>query len=159
MNNPENQTIKRTISAEILFDAVAKQLAENRQAVFTVTGMSMWPLLCHGRDSVIVEAPNPADLKKGDIVLFQPFPGCYLLHRITARGDGWFETTGDGNTTRDGHFPDRCLTARVTGLIRRGQYLDCRSLLLLFYGRIWMILFPLRPWLFRLWRKINRCHR
>lgn len=34
---------KRWISSEELFSAIEELLAENRQAVFTVTGMSMWP--------------------------------------------------------------------------------------------------------------------
>lgn len=41
---------KRWISAKLLFSAISEQLAENRQAAFTVTGMSMWPFICQMRD-------------------------------------------------------------------------------------------------------------
>ena len=44
----DNNTMR--ISSEILFAAVEEQLAAGRSASFTVTGMSMWPFLCHGRD-------------------------------------------------------------------------------------------------------------
>ena len=55
------------ISSEILFAAVEEQLAAGRSASFTVTGMSMWPFLCHGRDRVIVTGCSPDDLAVGDI--------------------------------------------------------------------------------------------
>lgn len=44
------QTEKRWITAQLLFSAISKELASHRRASFTVTGMSMWPFLCHGRD-------------------------------------------------------------------------------------------------------------
>lgn len=58
------ETERRWISSKVLFGAIYEQLAENRQAVFTVTGMSMWPFLCHGRDQVIVEKVNSHKIKK-----------------------------------------------------------------------------------------------
>lgn len=76
---------KRFISSEILFSAITEQLVEHRQAAFTVTGMSMWPFLCHGRDRVIVEACQPDMLRRGDIILLQTHLGNYLLHRITRK--------------------------------------------------------------------------
>ena len=60
---------KQWISSEVLFAAIAEQLAAGRQAAFTVTGMSMWPFLCHGRDQVIVGQAERASLRRGDIVL------------------------------------------------------------------------------------------
>ncbi|HJD40172.1 MAG TPA: hypothetical protein H9913_09095 [Candidatus Blautia stercoripullorum] len=41
---------KLLISAQLLFSQVEVQLAEGRQAVFTVTGMSIWTFLCYERD-------------------------------------------------------------------------------------------------------------
>ena len=36
------------IASKELFSMIEELLAEGRQAAFTVTGMSMWPFLCHG---------------------------------------------------------------------------------------------------------------
>lgn len=102
---------KRLISSSVLFAAIEEELQNRHQASFTITGMSMWPFLCHGRDKVIITACAAADLKKGDIVLLQTPLGNYLLHRVTGRKTGIFETTGDGNCFRDGWFPDACLRA------------------------------------------------
>ena len=65
------QTEKKLVSSDILFTAISEQLAQNRQAAFTVTGMSMWPLLCHGRDQVIVEKTDKKNVKIGDIILYR----------------------------------------------------------------------------------------
>lgn len=146
---------KRWISSLALFTAIREQLAEGRQAAFTVTGMSMWPLLCHGRDQVIVAAVEPSELKKGDIVLLQTPQGNYLLHRITRLLPDGFETTGDGNLFRDGVFPYRCLVARVTAVVRKGKTISCSHPLFCFCGRIWMALFRLRQPLVDGWFRLR----
>ena len=60
------------IHSSELFLTLLPMLEESRKAVFTVSGMSMWPFICHGRDQVIVTACDPQMLKIGDIILFQP---------------------------------------------------------------------------------------
>lgn len=146
---------KRWISSEALFSAIEELLAENRQAIFTVTGMSMWPFLCHGRDQVVVEHCNSEDLKKGDIVLFQTVLGNYMLHRITRLDENHIETTGDGNCFRDGWFSTDCVKARVVKLIRKGKKVDCRSPVWKLIFHVWMFLFPVRNYLLRCLVKIS----
>ena len=104
---------KKLISSQELFSAIGELLAQGRQAVFTVTGMSMWPFLCHGRDQVVVEACKPEEIRVGDVVLLQTYLGNYLLHRVTKIKGDCFETTGDGNCFRDGYFPFSVVRARV----------------------------------------------
>ena len=149
------------ISSEILFAAVEEQLAAGRSASFTVTGMSMWPFLCHGRDRVIVTRCSPDDLAVGDIILFCPVSGKYFLHRITALREDTFETTGDGNCCRDGWFSRDCVRAKVTGIVRKGKTISCRSPFWRFIFAIWRILFPCRGTLLRLGRAYSsvKCRR
>lgn len=92
-----HETETKRLAPELLFAAVEEQLALGRKASFTVTGMSMWPFICHGRDQVVVTACDPDSLRVGDVVLFQTPLGNYMLHRVTALGPDAFETTGDGN--------------------------------------------------------------
>lgn len=148
---------KRWISPEVLFSAISEQLAEGRQASFTVTGMSMWPFLCHSRDQVIVEHVKPETIRKGDILLLQtPKPlSRYLLHRVTGTKEGFFETTGDGNFFRDGWFPCDCAIARVTRLVRPDGVISCDRLRWKLLFRLWMALFPFRKYLFRFWARIR----
>ena len=97
-----SEQLQEQLPSKDLFAAIEEQLALGRKALFTVTGMSMWPFICHGRDSVIVEAGVPDLLRVGDIVLLQTPMTNYMLHRITGLKEDSFETTGDGNCFRDG---------------------------------------------------------
>lgn len=143
------------ISANELFSAMEELLAQGRQAAFVVTGMSMWPLLCHGRDRVVVEQCDPAALGRGDIVLLQTPLGNYLLHRITKIRDDLIQTTGDGNCFRDGFFPRSCVRARVVKVVRKGTVISCNASGWKLVFSIWMILYPLRSPLLSLFRKLS----
>lgn len=140
----------KPISAQTLFPIMKEVFDEGKSAAFTVTGMSMWPFLCHGRDRVVVEACDPSELKRGDIVLFRTGRGNYLLHRVTGLRSGQFQTTGDGNCFRDGWFDHACLRARVSSLVRKGRRIDCRAAGWRAVSESWMALFPVRKPLLRL---------
>lgn len=147
---------KRLISSEALFSAIGELLAEDRQAVFVVTGMSMWPFLCHGRDQVVVERCDQTRLKRGDVVLFQTVLGNYILHRITRLDSEFFESTGDGNCFRDGRFPRTCIKARVRSFIRKGKTIPCDSPVWRAVFALWGALFPVRRFLLRALRMGSR---
>lgn len=146
---------KRWISSEDLFGAVAEQLAQGRQASFTVTGMSMWPFLRHGSDQAILAAVEPDDIRKGDILLLRIKQNRYLLHRVTKRTAEGIETTGDGNCFRDGFFPYSCAVGRAVTLVRPDRKIDCGAWKWKLAFRCWMLLFPARKPLMSLWRKIR----
>ena len=147
---------KKLISAKVLFAAISEQLACDRQAVFTVTGMSMWPFICHVRDQVIVAPVKTENLRTGDIILFRASEETFLLHRITHLDADFFETTGDGNLFRDGKFPYHCIIARAEKVIRAGKTIDCSSPVWKMLSGIWMLLFPIRSSVFFLWSHLRK---
>lgn len=153
----EHATETERLAPELLFAAVEEQLALGRRASFTVTGRSMWPFICHGRDQVVVAACDPASLRVGDIVLLQTPLGNYMLHRVTALRPDAFETTGDGNCFRDGWFPRDCVKARVESIRRAGRTIDCADPGWRLVFACWRALFPARRQLLRLLRRIGRC--
>ena len=120
-------TEKYYISSKLLFNAIEETLSKNKMATFTVTGMSMWPFLCHGRDQVIVKACKSKEIKKGDIVLIKTILDTYLLHRVTNITPEGFETTGDGNCFRDGIFSSKYVIAKVEFLVYKSRKIDCNS--------------------------------
>lgn len=151
---------KQFISPQILFPMIEEILKENKKASFTVTGMSMWPFLCHGRDQVIIESVDAKKLKKGDVILFRATPEKYMMHRITKRYEGSFETTGDGNLFRDGVFEDTCIIGQITEFVRRADEensytIHCEDIPWKSIFQIWMFLFPVRKYIFKVWFKIR----
>ena len=149
------ETETKRLAPELLFAAVEEQLALGRKASFTVTGMSMWPFICHGRDQVIVASCDPNSLCVGDVILFQTPLGNYMLHRITALQPDSFETTGDGNCFRDGWFSRSCVRAKVETIIRDRRTIDCAAPSWRFVFTVWRILFPVRKPLLRLCRRLG----
>lgn len=145
----------RMISSDALFSAMERQFAENRQAIFTVTGMSMWPFLCGGRDCVILKRCDTAKLRQGDVVLLQTQIGTYMLHRVTALKPDRFETTGDGNCFRDGFFPLSCIRAQMSGCIRKGKTISCDARLWCAASAVWTRLYPVRRHLLRMLRALG----
>ncbi|MCH3987606.1 MAG: S24/S26 family peptidase [Lachnospiraceae bacterium] len=148
------QTEKRWISSQILFSEIKMQLAEGRQAAFTVTGMSMWPCLCHGRDQVILEKLKRMP-EVGDIVLYKTKEQ-YLLHRVTKIKNDKFETTGDGNFYHDGWFSNDCIIGRAVALIRNKKKINCDSIRWKVFSRLWILFYPFRRPAFCIWFRIRR---
>jgi len=141
-----------------LFSLVEEQLGLGRKASFTVTGMSMWPFLCHGRDSVILRAPVSEEIKVGDIVLLKiPVYEKYLLHRVTKLRDGRVQTTGDNNCFRDGLFPISCIIGVVDSLERKGKAIPVTSRPYRVASSLWRVLYPIRPVLLKLLRLVSKC--
>ena len=143
--NP-GSSVRTQIHAADLFSVILSAVEEGRDAAFTVSGMSMWPLLCHGRDTVILTSARGRRIVWGDIVLLRiPPADKYILHRVTrVLPDGRIETTGDGNCFRDGIFPPSCITAVCDQVIRKGRRIRCRSVGWRMIFSVWMFLFPVR---------------
>ena len=148
------QPVLTQLPASELFENIRQFLHEGNLVSFTVTGNSMWPLLGHGRDQVILESCAGKPLKKGDIVLFMPVKGRYLLHRIDWVKEGRFRTIGDGSCVRDGVFDEVCVVGRVVTLVRKGKEISCENWLYQLSSRVWLALFWARPVLLKVLRKI-----
>ena len=84
----------------------------------TVSGSSMEPTFGEGDVVLWVEVDNKAELKVGDIIIYQ-YPPEYRAHRIIEVGrsqDGkyWFGTKGDGELNPD---PGKVWEDKVRGLV------------------------------------------
>ena len=147
------------VPATELFEAIKQTLRDGYDVEFTVTGNSMLPILCHRRDSVIISACNPQEIKCGDTVLYCPIPEKYLLHRVTHIKDGKFIASGDGNCFYDGTFPTDCIVARVKTYIRKGKKYSADSFAMKIWSFCWRILFPIRKTLSSVFSKISKLKR
>lgn len=138
-----NKNVK-LLHADILFAEVRQQLKEGNKAKVRVSGMSMWPFLCHGRDFVILKAVTSDQVKIGDIVLLQKPDGSYLLHRVTNIKENQIQTTGDHLIYRDGWFSRDSIIGMADSIVRKEKEISCGNPWWKSVMGIWRICFPIR---------------
>ena len=112
---------------------VRRQLSENGQAYVRVTGNSMWPLLRHLRDGVILGPPR--ELRAGDIVLFDRRNGRYALHRVIRTAETGFTMAGDHQWHIEPDLPKDQVVGVVTAIDRGGRRIACTNLFLKIYSQ------------------------
>ena len=129
--------------------SVLKELVEEgREVSMLISGSSMSPFLCHGRDQVYFKAPD-RPLRVGDMVFFQRRSGQYVLHRICKVKDGSYYIVGDAQTAIEGPVSREQIFALVTRVRRKGRILAPGDFWWEFFARVWVRLIPLRPLLVR----------
>ena len=141
------------LPTETYFTIVKQMLDENGQAGVRVTGMSMWPMLYHKRDSVVISKPAQAGVRVGDIVLFDRRNGRYALHRVIHKGKTCFAMAGDHQRYIDRRLPYEQIVGVVTQINRNGRMLKRGNPVVKCYGFIVTML--AEPRIF-LWKVIGR---
>ena len=140
------------IANDILIPEFFRLIEQNKEVLFTPSGVSMRPFIEGGRDSVVLRRlDRPA--RRGDILLakvvFPTGETTYVLHRVLrVLDDGrTIILQGDGNLRgEEAVTPDN-----VLGIVVRITSPNGRKKPLL-GGRLWQILFPLRRYLLKIYR-------
>ena len=131
--------------------SVLKELVEEgREVSMLISGSSMSPFLCHGRDQVYFKAPD-RPLRVGDMVFFQRRSGQYVLHRICKVKDGGYYIVGDAQTAIEGPVSREQIFALVTRVRRKGRILAPGDFWWEFFARVWVRFIPLRPLLVKVY--------
>ena len=136
---------KLVLSGSEVFPVAADFLAQGQKVAFTVSGNSMWPLIRHNRDSVLLASlDRPA--RVGDIVLLKVPPphDRYILHRIHRIQGDRCVTLGDGAMKPDPPVPLTCIIGRVEKVFRGKLSIGCDSLPSRFLFWLWRAFLPLR---------------
>jgi len=143
-----------TIENDILIPEFASLLREQKEVLFTPSGVSMRPFIEGGKDSVILQ-PIVTPPRVGDIILASvTFPSrgkTYVLHRlvrITFDPKGViYVLQGDGNLSGE----EICRRSDLIGRVSAIQSPDGRKKTLT-DGRVWHYLLPVRKWLLKIYR-------
>ena len=86
----------RKIPNELFFSRVEAEIAGGHPVKFRLKGWSMFPLLCDGRDEVVLYPCTEDELRPMDVVLFR-YNGRHVLHRIIRREGARLYIRGDGS--------------------------------------------------------------
>ncbi len=139
------------LPTEQIVEFVKLQLAEQNCASLNVTGTSMWPMLKHLQDRVLLKKPEK--LKKGDIILYRRENGRYILHRIIYKEAGGYVCSGDNQWEKE-HIRESWVIAVVTDFYKKEKrYSICHKGYRL-YAWLWRKVFPVRRPILWLARKM-----
>lgn len=146
--------VKRVKTEEIL--PVMNEILEQGGTVrIPVSGTSMAPFL-HEDDNVELSATDFNNVKLGDIVLIVRESGVYVLHRVLRKCGGCFYINGDSQQWSEGPLQPAQIIAIVTSVWRNGKHIECSSSLWRVSGIIWLLMKPVRNYVFRFYALIKR---
>lgn len=146
-------SVKRA-EMDLIFPVIEEIIKNGQTAKIKVSGTSMYPLVQHRRDSVVLK--RAGELKMGDVPLFKRADGHYVLHRIVKIKDGNFGTMGDFETEVEYPVMKTSIVAVAEGFYRKGRYISCESLWYKIYWRVWNVLRPVRPLMIKIIRLIGK---
>ncbi len=148
--------IETQVAMAELLPMIEDSFRQGLTVTLGVTGSSMVPLFRHKRDSVILSPCNPLKLRRGDVPLYRRLDGKFVLHRILRVKKDTYTLAGDAQSELEVGLPKTCVIAVMTGFIRKGKTVSCRSLRYRMYSSLWMLLRPVRPYLFRVVSRLRR---
>lgn len=134
------------VANAIVIPEINRLLREGHEVVFTPEGQSMRPFIHGGQDSVTLV--QPSRLTVGDILLCEPTPHQYVLHRLIAIDGERLTLMGDANLQGTEH----CAPCDVIGKVITITHPD-GSTRRPGKARLWRWFLPLRPWLLKLYRR------
>ncbi len=120
---------------------VELQLSQTGCASLSVTGNSMWPMLRHMKDRVLLASVKT--LNKGDIILYRRDNGQYVLHRILKKKDSYVLCAGDNQMEKE-QVENSWVIASVTDFYRGGKQYNVTAIGYRLYKNLWIMLFPVR---------------
>lgn len=133
---------------------IEETIKNGGEATLTVVGISMFPLLLSGRDSVVLEKAE--HVKKYDVVFYRRANGKYVLHRILGEKCGAYMTAGDNQTIIEYPVQRAAVIAKAKGFYRKGRYISAQSALQKIYAFLWAKVIPYRVELLKKGDKIRR---
>lgn len=122
-------------------------LAREGVYVGTTAGVSMWPLLRHRRDTVVVE-PCAGRLRVHDVPLYRR-GDAYVLHRIVEVRPDSYVICGDNCVEKERGVTDEQILGVLAGLYRDDRPVSLDSRAYRAYVRAWCALYPVR----RIWKR------
>lgn len=113
---------ERLLNAEEAAQRFEPVLAAGGEVTLAVTGNSMRPFLCQGRDRVHLKAPARPP-RRGDILFFRRSTGEWVLHRVLHRTAEGYAVSGDAQLWVETVNREQ-VVAVVTAVEREGRRLS-----------------------------------
>lgn len=135
--------MRRTVSMEKMLPLIEEILAADGTVTFNVTGMSMYPMLRHSRDTVTI-IPVRKNLQKYDIPLYRRSDGTFVLHRIIGIDSDGYVCVGDHQVEPERGIRKEQVIGVVQSFCRGGIFVPVKTPLYQMYIRLWYGIYPFR---------------
>ena len=126
---------KKLTSIDKMIPLIEERIKSGGNVSFTPMGVSMYPMLRHGVDRVVL-SPAPNRLKKYDIPFYRRNNGRYVLHRVVKVGDS-YTCIGDNEYKYEPGIEHSQVIAVVTAFTRKGKEYTTKNFGYKIYCRIW----------------------
>lgn len=130
-----------------------EELARTGAIAFPVRGVSMRPLIMEGRDVALVSAKQ-GRLGRFDVGLFKRGANEYVLHRVLFVTEDGYLFCGDSQDFTEMVDEGQVLGV-LTGLVRKGRWLDLAGWAYRCYVMLWCRPFGLRRMLLRVLHRMG----
>jgi len=141
------------VSNEILFANVKEGIRDGKDVKIIAKGNSMLPFIRTG-DTVMLTKPHR--LRTGMVVLVEPHPGFFILHRIVKLMENDMFLYGDGNLGNKELVPYSSVIAVVKSVYRGKRTINYGSLAWKLGNRLWPRNKFLRKYSLKLYRKSQK---
>ncbi len=139
---------------------IEEALRQKGVYVSTTAGVSMYPMLRHRRDTIIIK-PVTKKLKRYDVPLYRRGDD-YVLHRIIGEDENGYIICGDNCIQKEYGIKDSQIIGVLSGFYRANKPIDMDGFGYRIYSRIWVFIYPIRIFLKNVKAtcgKIKRCVR
>lgn len=123
--------------------------------IYTNVGNSMEPLICQGRDLIVIEKPS-GRLKKYDIAMYRRKSGQCVLHRIVKVKKNSYVACGDNQIAVECGIEDNQVIGVMKARISDDKILLMDSFTARIYAHLWCDFFMIRIFLLKLKRMVNK---
>ncbi len=117
-------------------------LKEQNLFMGKTAGDSMAPMLCEGRDTVIIVPPT-FPLSPGDVPVYRR-DGHYTMHRIVKKTRAGYLICGDNRPYPERNVRDEDIIGVLAAFYHDGHYVACTDAAYLAYARKMCRTYPLR---------------
>lgn len=126
---------KKLTSIDDMIPLIKERINNGGNVSFTPMGVSMYPMLRNGIDTVVL-SPLPDRLKKYDVIFYRRTNGKYVLHRIVGVGES-YTCIGDNQYQKEKGIEHFQVIAVVSSFTRKGKKYDINNFGYKLYCRIW----------------------
>lgn len=155
-------TKKKKIHLVECYPLMVEILEAEGEILFTPGGNSMFPMLRHRKDQILLKRIDSKKLEKYDLPLYRRNDtGKFVLHRVVGiTKEGCYIMMGDNQIHKEYGVKQSQMVGLVKGFWRNERYYDCNDFGYRAYCHFWQWLYPLRYLFYKgrrlMWRITRR---